>query len=109
MISESAKKKIEDIKTGAIIVLLLILFLGTNKVDIDKVKESSYNRGYEAGIQATQSYWYDMGYLVGEDEGTSYGYDVGFENGYFEGYDDCLREHGLIVEQNTYIPQTKTG
>ena len=109
MISESAKKIIEDIKTGAIIVLLVILALGSSGEDIDEAKERSYNRGYEAGIQETQSYWYDMGYLEGRDEGTSYGYDVGYENGYFEGYDDCLNEHGLKVEQKIYIPQTKTG
>ncbi len=108
MISERTKKIIEDIKTGAIIVLLVILALGTSAEDIDEAKEIAYKRGYAEGIEEKQSYWYDMGYLEGRDEGASYGYDHGWELGYMEGYDDCLEEYGLAEHQG-YQSQRKLG
>lgn len=118
---------IENIKTIAIILLILYIALGGSKskdqshgseYTDEQAEESAYwfNMGYERGYSEAEyeaRSEYDRGYSQGKyeaqgeiEEAKRYGsdnaYDAGYEKGYWDGYSDCEEENGLAEPGGTY-------
>ena len=90
-----------------IIAALLLAYCDSPKEEMytrDELEESlleAYERGFDEGYDLAK--YEDKGELEEYEYYLESAYDAGYHEGYEEGYGDCLVEHGLQTESDTYI------
>ena len=71
------------------------------KDELEEAVWEAYERGFDEGYDLAK--YEDRGELEEYEYYLESAYDAGYHEGYEEGYDDCLVEHGLQTESDTYI------
>lgn len=68
---------------------------------IEEAEYRAHKRGFDEGYDLAK--YEDRGELEEYEYDLESAYDAGYHEGYEEGYGDCLVEHGLQTESDTYI------
>ena len=69
--------------------------------DLARAEYKGYKEGFDEGYDLAK--YEDRGELEEYEYYLESAYDAGYHEGYEEGYGDCLVEHGLQTQSDTYV------